>query len=76
MIMHHRGVAFESTVTRDGCTFVATASILGEGGQATSMGKLGVFANQDGALDFAVRCTTAFIDGDDLPVPPFRFASK
>ena len=45
---------------------MATASILDEDGHATSLGKLGLFANKDGALAFAVRCTTAFIDGDDM----------
>jgi len=45
---------------------MATASILDENGHATSLGKLGLFANKDGALAFAVRCTTAFIDGDDM----------
>jgi hypothetical protein len=72
MIIYHRGAAFKPGVTRSGSMFVATASILEEDGQATSLGKLGVFANKDGALGFAVRCATAFIDGDDLPVPPFQ----
>jgi hypothetical protein len=55
---------------------MATASILDEDGHATSLGKLGLFANKDGALAFAVRCTTAFIDGDDMPLPPFQLSSQ
>ena len=55
---------------------MATASILDENGHATSLGKLGLFANKDGALAFAVRCTTAFIDGDDMPVPPLQLSSQ
>ena len=72
MIIYHRGAAFQPAVTRVGNAFMATASILEEDGHATSLGKLGVFANRDGALGFAVRCATAFIDGDDLPPPPFE----
>ncbi|SAL84125.1 hypothetical protein AWB67_06597 [Caballeronia terrestris] len=72
MILYHRGIAFQPSVSRLGKTFVATASILEEDGHATSLGKLGVFANKDGALGFAVRCATAFIDGDDMPLPPFQ----
>ncbi|MDR5781281.1 hypothetical protein QCE63_17920 [Caballeronia sp. LZ065] len=74
MIIYHRGAAFQPACRRVGRTFVATASILEEDGHATSLGTLGVFSNRDGALGFAVRCATAFIDGDDLPLPPFQFA--
>lgn len=74
-IFYHRRAAFEPICTRMGMTFVASASILEEDGHATSLGKLGVFASRSGALNFAVRCATAFIDGDKLPLPPFEFAS-
>jgi hypothetical protein len=72
MIIYHRGAAFLPSATRIGNSFVATASILEEDGHSTSLGKLGAFASRDGALGFAVRCATAFIDGDDLPLPPFQ----
>lgn len=75
MIIYHRGAAFQPAATRVGSTFIATASILEEDGHATSLGTLGVFLNRDGALGFAVRCATAFIDGDDLPLPPFQSMS-
>ncbi|MFM0324326.1 hypothetical protein [Caballeronia glebae] len=74
-IFYHRGAAFEPLCTRVGRAYVATASILEEDGNSTSLGELGVFANKDGALNFAVRCATAFIDGDDMPLPPFQIAS-
>lgn len=76
MIFYHRGAAFQPLCTRVGRTFVATASILEEDGNATSLGELGVFANRNGALSFAIRCATAFIDGDDMPLPPFQIASR
>ncbi|SAK68050.1 hypothetical protein AWB78_02550 [Caballeronia calidae] len=75
MIIYHRGAAFQPAATPVGSTFMATASIFEEDGHATSLGKLGLFANKDGALAFAVRCATAFIDGDDMPLPPFQLAS-
>jgi hypothetical protein len=73
MIFYHRGAAFTPLCARVGRTFVATASILEEDGNVTSLGKLGVFASKKGALTFAVRCAAAFIDGEDLPLPPFQF---
>jgi hypothetical protein len=76
MIFYHRGAAFQPLCTRVGRTFVATASILEEDGNATSLGELGVFANRTGALGFAIRCATAFIDGDDMPLPPFQLAYR
>ncbi|MDR5822483.1 hypothetical protein [Caballeronia sp. LZ043] len=76
MIIYHRGAAFQPAATPVGSTFVATASILEEDGHATSLGALGVFLNRDGALSFAVRCATAFIDGDDLPLPPFQLKAR
>ncbi|BBP97125.1 hypothetical protein BSFA1_22540 [Burkholderia sp. SFA1] len=75
MIIYHGGAAFEPNVTRDGKTFVATASILEEDGHATSLGKWGFFANEDCAMHFAIRSATAFIEGDDLPVPPVRLSA-
>ncbi|SAL04788.1 hypothetical protein AWB81_06866 [Caballeronia arationis] len=72
MNFYHRGVPLELSVTPLGNAFVASALILEEDGHATSLGKLGIFANADGALQFAVRCATAFIDGDVLPLPPFQ----
>ncbi|MFM0140811.1 hypothetical protein PQQ62_33045 [Caballeronia grimmiae] len=75
MILYHRGAAFRPAVSRVGTTFVATVSIFKEDGHATSLGKLGVFANEEGARVFAVRCATAFIDGDDLPLPPFQLTA-
>ncbi|KXV03221.1 hypothetical protein CR51_18745 [Caballeronia megalochromosomata] len=75
MILYHRGAAFQTGVTRAGTTFIATASIFEEDGHATSLGQLGVFANEDGAHGFALRCATAFIDGDELPLPPFQHAA-
>ncbi|HEY1216548.1 MAG TPA: hypothetical protein VGE93_23225 [Bryobacteraceae bacterium] len=76
MIFYHRGAAFQPLCTRVGRTFVATASILEEDGNATSLGELGVFANRNGALSFAIRCAISFIDGDDMPLPPFQIASR
>jgi hypothetical protein len=76
MIIYHRGAAFQPSANRVGNAFVATASILEEDGHATSLGNLGAFASKDGALGFAVRCATAFIDGDELPLPPFQLVSQ
>jgi hypothetical protein len=76
MIIYHRGAAFQPSVTQVGNAFVARASILEEDGHATSLGNLGAFASKDGALGFAVRCATAFLDGDDLPLPPFRLTPQ
>ena len=75
MIIYHGGAAFKPNVTRNGNTFVATASILEEDGQVTSLGKLGFFANEECAMHFAVLCATAFIEGDELPVPPVRLSA-
>ncbi|MFM0136258.1 hypothetical protein PQQ62_09375 [Caballeronia grimmiae] len=75
MIIHHGGAAFEPNVARKGNLFVATASIIEEDGHATSLGKLGFFANEGCAMQFAVRFATAFTEGDDLPVPPVRLSA-
>ncbi|WP_053572995.1 hypothetical protein [Caballeronia cordobensis] len=66
--MDHRGASFEPSVTREGNTFIARAVVLTEAGDLASLGALGVFANEESA--FPVRCATAFIDGDELPLPP------
>jgi len=75
MVIYHLGAAFEPSVTRKGAAFVARASILEEDGQSTSLGELGVFANEESALKFAVWYAAAFIEGQDLPVPPLRSTS-
>nr|WP_250501381.1 hypothetical protein [Caballeronia sp. GAWG1-5s-s] len=72
MIIYHRGAAFEPRITQAGNSFVASVAVLEEDGHATSLGKLGMFANEEGAINFAVRCATAFIEGDEMPLPPFR----
>jgi hypothetical protein len=71
MILYHRGAAIQPSVTRAGHIFYARASILEEDGEATSLGDLGVFASRDCAYRFAVRCGSAFVDGESLPLPPF-----
>ncbi|VXB08470.1 conserved hypothetical protein [Burkholderia sp. 8Y] len=75
MIIYHRGAAFEPKVTQAGNGFIASVALLEEDGHATSLGKLGLFANEEGAINFAVRCATAFIEGDDMPLPPFKMNS-
>lgn len=72
MIFYHHGAAIQPSVTRIGRAFVARASILEEDGAATSLGDLGVFASKDGAYRFAIRCAFAFVDGETLPLPPFK----
>ena len=72
MIIYHGGAAFEPNVLRDGKSFVATASIFEEDGHVTSLGKWGFFANEECAMHFAILSATAFIEGDELPVPPIR----
>jgi hypothetical protein len=71
MIFYHHGAAIHASATRLGNLFIARASILEEDGEATSLGDLGVFANRTGARQFAIRCATAFIDGHDMPLPPY-----
>ena len=72
MIVYYHGVAIQPTIARVGRSFVATASIQEEDGHATSLGTLGVFANESSAFGFAVRCASAFVDGEDMPLPPFQ----
>ena len=74
MVIYHRGAAFTPVVSRMGPAFIARASILEEDGHTTSLGELGVFANEESAYRFAVACATAFIDGENPPVPPFNAA--
>jgi hypothetical protein len=73
MLFYHHGVAIQPSVTQSGNTFVARVSILEEDGEATSLGDLGRFANRQSAFAFAVRCGTAFADGEPMPRPPCRF---
>ncbi|MDR5836021.1 hypothetical protein QCE83_17590 [Caballeronia sp. LZ034LL] len=75
MISYHNGAAIQASAVRLGNLFIARASILEEDGEATSLGDLGVFANSQGACRFAVRCAAAFIDGENMPLPPCRIAT-
>ena len=70
MHFYHHGVAIQPSVSRSGNTFVARVSILEEDGAATSLGNLGHFANRESAFAFAVRCGTAFVDDEPMPLPP------
>jgi hypothetical protein len=72
MILYHRGAAIQPSVTRRGHTFIARVSLLEEDGEATSLGDLGAFANYKCAYAFAVRCATAFVDGQPMPRSPFN----
>lgn len=76
IVFYHHGAAIQPSVIRVGNTFIARASILEEDGEATSLGNLGQFANRDGAFQFAVRCATAFIDGESMPAPPFTATAQ
>ncbi|BCQ29116.1 hypothetical protein NK8_73060 (plasmid) [Caballeronia sp. NK8] len=76
MIFYHHGAAIQPSVTRVGRAFAARASILEEDGEATSLGDLGLFASKDGAYRFAIRCAFAFVDGETLPLPPFRITHQ
>ncbi|CAD6559991.1 hypothetical protein LMG28727_07011 [Paraburkholderia kirstenboschensis] len=74
MVLYHRGAVIQPCVTKHGTAFVARASILAEGGEATSLGNLGQFASQECAFAFAARSATAFVDGESLPRSPFELA--
>ncbi|WP_097189619.1 hypothetical protein [Caballeronia arationis] len=76
MIFYHRGTAIQTSVAQAGNTFIARAAILEEDGEATSLGDLGAFASRECALQFAVRCATAFVEGDSMPLAPFEIPSK
>jgi hypothetical protein len=76
MIIYHGKAAFEPNVRRNGSAFVATASIFEEDGQQRSLGELGIFASEQCAMLFAVKAATAFIEGEDLPVPPVRLSAQ
>jgi hypothetical protein len=75
MHFYHQGVAIQPSVARSGNTYVARVSILEEDGDATSLGDLGHFANQQSAFAFAVRCGTAFVDDEAMPLPPCSIRS-
>jgi hypothetical protein len=70
MHFYYQGVAIQPSVARSGNTYVARVSILEEDGSATSLGDLGHFANRQSAFAFAVRCGTAFVDDEAMPLPP------
>ena len=70
MHFYYQGVAIQPSVARSGNTYVARVSILEEDGDATSLGDLGHFANRQSAFAFAVRCGTAFVDDEAMPLPP------
>jgi hypothetical protein len=70
MMLYYRGVAIHPSVGRNGHLFVSHVAILEEDGEETSLGGLGYFSNRESALQFAVRCGTAFIDREPLPRPP------
>jgi hypothetical protein len=73
MLFIHHGVTIKPSVTKNGHAFIARVSILEEDGEATSLGDLGHFANRESAFAFAVRCGTAFVDDEPMPVPPCNF---
>jgi hypothetical protein len=66
VIFYHRGAAIRPSAVRKGNLFLARVCILEEDGEATSLGNLGPFANRVSALDFAVRCGSAFVDGQSI----------
>lgn len=70
MMIFHRGVALHPSVGRSGNLFVSRVSILEEDGEETLLRGLGYFSNRESAMQFALRCGTAFVDGDPMPVPP------
>jgi hypothetical protein len=72
VIFYHHGAAVQPSVVREGNLFLARVCILEEDGEATSLGNLGPFANRISAFDFAIRCGSAFVDGDPLPRSPFQ----
>jgi hypothetical protein len=72
VLFYHHGVAIHPSVLKTGHAFVARVSILGEDGEATSLGDLGCFANRQSAFAFAVRCGTAFVDNEPMPKPPCK----
>jgi hypothetical protein len=76
MIFYHNGAAIRPTVVRVGNTFIARASILEEDGESTSLGDLGTFANKDSAYQFALRSAIAFVEGQPMPLAPYRAEHK
>jgi hypothetical protein len=72
MVLFHHGAAIQPSVWRLGHTFVASASIVEEDGESTSLGILGQFASKDCAFEFAVRSATAFVDDEPMPRSPFE----
>jgi hypothetical protein len=74
MVLYHRGAAIQPSASKRGEMFVATASILEEDGETTSLGILGRFANEKSAFEFAVRSAAAFVEGEPMPLAPFETA--
>jgi hypothetical protein len=72
VIFYHRGAAIQPSVMRQGTSFLARVCILGEDGHATSLSNLGAFANRVSAFQFAIRCASAFVDGQPLPRSPYE----
>lgn len=70
LTLYHRGVALQPSTGRNGKLFVSRVSILEEDGEETILGQLGSFPDRDAALEFALSCGTAFVDGEPLPMPP------
>jgi hypothetical protein len=74
MILYHEGAAIQPSVRRKGNVFIASASIIEEDGDSTSLGILGKFASKDSAFEFALRSATAFVEGRPMPRAPFEIA--
>jgi hypothetical protein len=74
MVLYHRGAAIRPSTSKRGTMFIATASILEEDGETTSLGILGRFANENSAFEFALRSATAFVEGEPMPLAPFGTA--
>ncbi|WP_244830191.1 hypothetical protein [Caballeronia sp. TF1N1] len=70
LTLYHRGVALQPSAGRSGKLFVSCVSILEEDGEETVLRELGAFPSRDAALQFALTCGTAFVDGEPLPIAP------
>lgn len=75
MVLFHRGAAIRASSVRHGHMFIGRACILKEDGDSTSLGDLGEFASPACAYEFAVRCASAFVDGEPMPRSPFSKTS-
>ncbi|CAB3774606.1 hypothetical protein LMG29542_07984 [Paraburkholderia humisilvae] len=72
----HHGITVQPSVSTMGHTFIARVVLQKEDGETTSLGDLGQFANRESAFAFAVRCGTAFVEGEPLPQPPCRLTRR